>query len=515
MQVEPLTNRLSRIACGGDGELTRDARYDRGGNLIALDNLRAIRWDCRNHIAGVDVVVRDGEPSDSCFYQYDYHGHRIRKAHVRKISDGITEISEKIYIGDYEYKRIRRIADGTETAILERHTHRHRLGAGPFLIVHTWDRDDMRRESDTIGRPNYRYQLSNLVASCSMELDEAGRMISYEEYFPYGGTSFMAGDREAEVRLKEYRYMGKERDECTGLYDYGARYYAPWLGRWLSPDPALFVDGLNLFAFVRGNPINTIDRDGHCGDKQSKSGKPPKSPNYVQVAQTNLEKLLLPNPVLAGLKEIFTKRYEVVRNPTFDFKALQNLSKWGIYYAITPQDKIKLHAMEASKELVKSKLAFSFTLAYFKTLIQTGYRTAYTVRYAKSEDYDKLNATALQVKSDLQKKWAASFAGGLVVGQVIRRVTYVPYYGSVPRLGPMMGRAWFVLGVAAILKDMSDKGREMDRIMDREKPFGSTMVKHRDQELEAFNNSPRMVAIRDWLRRYAEFIDKQHGNKSD
>ena len=43
---------------------------------------------------------------------------------------------------------------------------------------------------------------------------------------------------------------------------YGARYYAPWLGRWISPDPAGTVDGLNLYAFVRGNPIRYIDDGG-------------------------------------------------------------------------------------------------------------------------------------------------------------------------------------------------------------------------------------------------------------
>ncbi|MFB9160268.1 RHS repeat-associated core domain-containing protein, partial [Chromobacterium violaceum] len=48
----------------------------------------------------------------------------------------------------------------------------------------------------------------------------------------------------------------------TGLYDYGYRYYAPWLGRWLNPDPAGTVDGLNLYRMVKGNPIFFCDKDG-------------------------------------------------------------------------------------------------------------------------------------------------------------------------------------------------------------------------------------------------------------
>lgn len=57
------------------------------------------------------------------------------------------------------------------------------------------------------------------------------------------------------------RYSGKERD-ATGLYYYGYRYYQPWVGRWLSADPAGTVDGLNLYRMVRNNPIALKDNNG-------------------------------------------------------------------------------------------------------------------------------------------------------------------------------------------------------------------------------------------------------------
>ena len=43
-----------------------------------------------------------------------------------------------------------------------------------------------------------------------------GSIISYEEYYPYGSTSYQAGRSAVEVSLKRYRYTGKERDEETG-----------------------------------------------------------------------------------------------------------------------------------------------------------------------------------------------------------------------------------------------------------------------------------------------------------
>jgi insecticidal toxin complex protein TccC len=50
--------------------------------------------------------------------------------------------------------------------------------------------------------------------------------------------------------------------DVSGLYYYGARYYAPWLQRWVSADPAGDVDGLNLYAFVGNNPLAYVDDTG-------------------------------------------------------------------------------------------------------------------------------------------------------------------------------------------------------------------------------------------------------------
>ncbi|WP_243249230.1 RHS repeat-associated core domain-containing protein, partial [Pseudomonas maioricensis] len=61
------------------------------------------------------------------------------------------------------------------------------------------------------------------------------------------------------VKYKTVRYSGKELD-ASGLYYYGVRYYAPWLQRWINPDPAGAVDGANLYRFVHNQP--TVLKDG-------------------------------------------------------------------------------------------------------------------------------------------------------------------------------------------------------------------------------------------------------------
>lgn len=51
----------------------------------------------------------------------------------------------------------------------------------------------------------------------------------------------------------------KERDFSIGLDNHGMRYYDPEIGRYISRDPAGYVDGLNVYLYVHNNPINHID----------------------------------------------------------------------------------------------------------------------------------------------------------------------------------------------------------------------------------------------------------------
>jgi RHS repeat-associated protein len=107
-----------------------------------------------------------------------------------------------------------------------------------------------------------RYQLGNNIESATLELDENAQIISYEEYYPYGDTSYQAGRSAAEVSQKRYRYTGKEKDEESGLYYMLARYYSGWLGRWTAADPAGLVDGVNLYAYCGNNPLIYVDPTG-------------------------------------------------------------------------------------------------------------------------------------------------------------------------------------------------------------------------------------------------------------
>ena len=59
--------------------------------------------------------------------------------------------------------------------------------------------------------------------------------------------------------ISPYLYHGRRYDEETGLYYFRNRYYSPSLGRFISFDPMGYIDGMNLYEFVNGNPVNLVD----------------------------------------------------------------------------------------------------------------------------------------------------------------------------------------------------------------------------------------------------------------
>lgn len=213
-----------------------------------MAHLPRMDWNFKDELRQVDLAG-GGE----AFYVYDAGGQRVRKV-VEKNSGALVE--ERIYLGSFEILRKRQ--NGTVT--LERETLHVMDDKQRVALV---ERKTIDTQSPVPSPQSLlRYQLSNHLGSASLELDDAGQIISYEEYYPYGSTSYQAGGSAAEVSLKRYRYTGMERDEETGLNYHGVRYYAMWLGRWVSCDPIAIISELNLYAYVAANPLKYHDPRG-------------------------------------------------------------------------------------------------------------------------------------------------------------------------------------------------------------------------------------------------------------
>src|SRR5690606_26062226 len=82
------------------------------------------------------------------------------------------------------------------------------------------------------------------------------------EYDAFGNTVASGG---AQAGAFAHRFSTKPRDEETGLYYYGYRYYDPVTGRWPSRDPIEEKGGLNLYGFIENNGISRTDFIGLSG----------------------------------------------------------------------------------------------------------------------------------------------------------------------------------------------------------------------------------------------------------
>ncbi len=205
-------------------------------------------WDFEDRLHQVDLGG-----GGTAYYVYDAGGQRVRK--VIKTQNGARK-HERIYLHGFEvYREFE--SDGN-TVKLKRESLHITDDKQRIALVET----RTQGAEPAVPAQLIRYQFGNHLSSASLELDQGAALISYEEYHPYGVTSFQTGRSAAEVSLKRYRCTGMERDEETGLYYHQARYYAAWLGRWTACDPIGIADDMNLYCYVRDNPLTFIDPKG-------------------------------------------------------------------------------------------------------------------------------------------------------------------------------------------------------------------------------------------------------------
>ncbi|CRM45496.1 RHS repeat-associated core domain protein [Pseudomonas sp. 31 R 17] len=221
--------------------------FDANGNLLVLDRGRTLSWDARNQLSHVHTVERTLGLDDTERYVYGADGMRQRKISSSQTNTR-TVISETRYLpAGLEVRRVD--ADVMQVIKVQ-------VGRETVQVLH-WETPPPRQ----LAKDQYRYNLSDHLGSCSLELDSEARVISRETYHPFGSTAFAERGDSSEESYRTLRYSGKEQD-ATGLYYFGRRYYLCGLQRWSAADPAGTVDGLNLYCMVGNRPLVYRDNSG-------------------------------------------------------------------------------------------------------------------------------------------------------------------------------------------------------------------------------------------------------------
>lgn len=293
-----------------------DALFTAGGQQRQLLPGQSLFWTPRRELQKVTPVTRTGAADDSESYLYDTNSQRILKTSTQ-MTDSSSRSRRTLYLPMLE---LRSTANGgTETENLQVITI-GAAGRAQVRVLHWESGQPAELANDPI-----RYNYDNLTGSSSLEVDGNGETISQEEYYPYGGTAILTARSEIESDYKIIRYSGKERD-ATGLYYYGYRYYQPWVGRWLSADPAGTMDSLNVYQMVKNNPVSLIDPDGRVSmpaetlivDVLNPYSKDPTNAWFEELTWNPHENRLNATP------EVYTSRLKVMQGQQSQWRSFEN-----------------------------------------------------------------------------------------------------------------------------------------------------------------------------------------------
>jgi RHS repeat-associated protein len=236
-----------------DGTATRIG-YDLRGNMTALGDNR-FTWDHSDRLSQVQL----GQGSQ-VYNLYDTRNEQ----RVQIVEDAEkNRVTRRFFYGDYDIEH-------TYPAPGEPSTERHRV----YLRHQDDDPAAVLQFTLTNGRITdsvVRLLIGDHLGSPVFDTGLDGSDPTARRFAPFGAQTPPPTEDDSSLG-----YSAKRRDAPTGLLNFGQRYFAPEIGRWISPDPSGTQDGLNLYQFVGGDPVNWTDTDGLSGKGKSHARKPKK-----------------------------------------------------------------------------------------------------------------------------------------------------------------------------------------------------------------------------------------------
>ncbi|MBX7066089.1 MAG: hypothetical protein K1X28_02545 [Parachlamydiales bacterium] len=229
---DSLNNRLQR-----DGEMyeinslhqiASHFKYDLNGNPVQHNNT-IYSYDA------LDRLLRIEAPEFIQIFEYDSLHRCLSK---RTIQNGNEKREYFLYDGQNEIGSFDEDLNPKELRVLGNAPHAE-IGATIAIEL-----------NGAICAPIHDLQ-GNLAVLKPLDADP-----SFYHYTAFGEEKVVGG------MISPWRFSSKRTDSQSQLVYFGRRFYMPGFGRWLTPDPAGFTDGMNLYAYVHNNPLNHFDEYG-------------------------------------------------------------------------------------------------------------------------------------------------------------------------------------------------------------------------------------------------------------
>jgi RHS repeat-associated protein len=216
---------------------------------------KAWRWDLSDPGTATDDVPT-GTAAVRLRYAYDGGGNRVLKT---AIDDADHELHTVYALGSLE---LRRAAFDSGDYVDDRTTEVAYLAAHSASLARLHYSDDSLPTLSS-GHLHVLFELPDHLGSSSIVIDkETSELVERSTYLAKGGADSDYRPERWDSFREDHRFTGKEEDIEVGLTYFGARYYAPGLGRFASADP-LTIHGLgsdpNVYAYVEGRLLSGID----------------------------------------------------------------------------------------------------------------------------------------------------------------------------------------------------------------------------------------------------------------
>lgn len=236
--------------------------YDANGNRVSKEEIKfdndgqetAVTYygyDYENRLTSLEYLGDDIDDEDNILnasFAYDGNGIRTKAVEggnvTRYYYDGLNVLFEKDAVGLTQKSYTRGLGFPG--------------GIGGLISMKRYEMEDDGLEE------KMSYYHCDALGSVRGLSNQDGKLSAEFDYDAFGNEFKHKGD----AKKNAYRFSSKEFEDHAGLYYFGARYYDPEIGRWLTQDPLGFIDGPNKYLYVANNPLNFIDPYGLLGEKK-------------------------------------------------------------------------------------------------------------------------------------------------------------------------------------------------------------------------------------------------------
>jgi RHS repeat-associated protein len=229
---------------------------------------------------------------DSTTLTYDGDGNVLNDGSYAYIYDEenrltkVTRNSDSAIVGQYQYdamsRRVDKVADPSASPVTTQYFYdgariiEEEDGGGTTQATYVYGNYIDEVLTMNRGGQTYYYH-QNALWSVEAVTDSTATPVERYSYDAYGLVTMTNGvgspvpvngwGTPHSAIGNPWVFTGRQLDEETGLYYYRERFYDTFKGRFLQRDPLGYVDGYNLYAYVRSNPVNLTDPSGLDPDR--------------------------------------------------------------------------------------------------------------------------------------------------------------------------------------------------------------------------------------------------------